>query len=288
MDALNAGDHDAAQVGQRMILPSTFCGGDRQMSQLYQDAMAIVRHFGKPDLFVTFTCNPKWSEITAELEAGQTPQDRPDLVARVFSLKFEELMTDLKDRKIFGTVEGFTWVIEFQKRGLPHAHILLILDQASKLRTPEDIDSAISAEIPNRETHLEAYETVTRCLVHGPCGRQHPYAPCMDEGRCTKRYPKQFQSETCADADGYPEYRRRDDGCVFLDSQGRIVSNIWIVPHNLYLASKYNAHINVEVSSGVKYLQPIHYRANLTTFFVAELRFNLCSEVSLQVHLQGP
>lgn len=30
----------------------------------YQDTMAIVRALGKPDLFITITCNPKWCEIT--------------------------------------------------------------------------------------------------------------------------------------------------------------------------------------------------------------------------------
>jgi hypothetical protein len=56
------------------------------MQQLYQDAMAIVQKYGKPDIFATFTCNPNWSEITRELLPGQTPSDRPDLIAHVFEL----------------------------------------------------------------------------------------------------------------------------------------------------------------------------------------------------------
>jgi hypothetical protein len=209
--------------------------------------MAIVRKCGRPDLFITFTCNPKWPEITAELEPGQTARDRPDLVARVFSIKLRELITDLMDRKIFGNVIGKIWVTEFQKRGLPHAHILLILDEASKLRTVEEINSAVSAEIPDPVTHPDAYETVTRCLVHGPSGVENPSAPCMEDGKCTKRFPRPFANETSADRDGYPEYMRRDDGRSFVDARGRRVDNRWIVPHNLYLCSKYSAHINVEV-----------------------------------------
>jgi hypothetical protein len=49
--------------------------------------MAVVARLGKPDLFITFTCNPQWPDITSELEPGQTATDRPDLVARVFRLK---------------------------------------------------------------------------------------------------------------------------------------------------------------------------------------------------------
>jgi len=72
-----------SSIGKRVILPSTFIGGPRFMAQLYQDAMALVRRFGKPDLFITFTCNPAWDKITRELLQGQTANDnRPNLSAR--------------------------------------------------------------------------------------------------------------------------------------------------------------------------------------------------------------
>ncbi len=54
------------------------------MQQLYQDGMAIVRKLGKADLFVTFTCNPKWPEIQKELLPGQTANDRPDQTSFFF------------------------------------------------------------------------------------------------------------------------------------------------------------------------------------------------------------
>jgi hypothetical protein len=72
----------------RVLLPSSFVGGPRYMKQNYQDCMAIVRHFGKPDLFITMTCNKDWEEITNSLETGQTVFDRPDVVARVLSIFF--------------------------------------------------------------------------------------------------------------------------------------------------------------------------------------------------------
>lgn len=97
------------------------------MHQMYQDAMAIVRRFGKPDLFITFTCNPKWPDIERNLLSGQTSTDRPDLVARVFHLKLKELLKDITVKNVFGKVIAVVYTIEFQKRGLPHAHILLIL-----------------------------------------------------------------------------------------------------------------------------------------------------------------
>jgi hypothetical protein len=95
-DAMRQEDFSAEQTGKRIILPSSYSGGDRYMQQLYQDSMAIVRHFGRPSLFITFTANPKWKEITDELLPGQNPVDRPDLIARIFHLKQQQLLQELK------------------------------------------------------------------------------------------------------------------------------------------------------------------------------------------------
>jgi hypothetical protein len=198
-----------------MIFPSSFQGGERAMGQLYQDAMARVCKFGKLDLFVTFTCNPKWKEITDAFLLGQTAKDRLELVTRIFNLKLDTLLKDIKDG-VLGNVIAKIWVIEFQKRGLPHAHILLILNEASKLHIAEDFDSMVSAEILNSIHHLEAYETVTSCMVHGPCGPDFLNAQCMEQGKCKKRYSRSFSEETRCDVDGYPEYWRRQTR-IFVD-----------------------------------------------------------------------
>ena len=68
-----------AEAGkQRIVLPSSHAGGPRYMKQLYQDAIALSSKFGRPDLFTTFTCNPKWREITENLLPGEKARDRPD------------------------------------------------------------------------------------------------------------------------------------------------------------------------------------------------------------------
>ena len=67
--------------GRMIILPSSFPGSPRAMQQNYQDPMSIVRKYGKPDLFITFTCNPKWKEIEEQLFSPQTASDRADLIA---------------------------------------------------------------------------------------------------------------------------------------------------------------------------------------------------------------
>jgi hypothetical protein len=104
-DALERGDTRTEQVGKRIIVPSSFTGGRRNKAQNLQDAFAICRWVGYPDLFITFTCNANWPEIQYMLdEAGgrQKPADRPDIVDRVFMIKLKELMRDIKEKKHFG------------------------------------------------------------------------------------------------------------------------------------------------------------------------------------------
>jgi helitron helicase-like protein len=102
------GGRDASTIGRRIVLPASFPGGVRNMQKSYQDSMAIVRTFNKPAYFITFTANPHWEEIDAELltdDAGvpmQTWRDRPDLVARVFKMKHDSMMQDLKTKSVLG------------------------------------------------------------------------------------------------------------------------------------------------------------------------------------------
>ncbi len=90
--------------------------------------MAIVQHFGKPSLFITFTANPNWQEVQNLLrEDGHklTAADRPDLVARVYHLKMEAFLKDSRKHHIFGRWMVDCYCIDYQKRGLPHSHLLL-------------------------------------------------------------------------------------------------------------------------------------------------------------------
>jgi hypothetical protein len=122
----------------------------------------------------------------------------------------------------------------------------------------------ISAELPNSETNKLAHEIVAICMMHGPCGAAFPNAPCMEEGKCKKQYPRKFQSETVTDVNGYPIYRRRDMGHIAL-VHGIELDNRWVVPHNVYLSTKYDAHINVKVCNNihaVKYLFKYVYKGH--------------------------
>ena len=210
--------------------------------------MAIVGKFGKPDIFLTFTCNPKHPDIVANLPAGQKIEHRPDVVARVFKQHLTELLIDITESHV---LVAYVYVIEFQKRGLPHCHLLLILSHETKLRVPEDIDKIINAEIPSANTEPHLYEVIRSCMVHGPCGGLNPKSVCTSDGTCSQDYPKTFRAETSMRMDAYPMYRRRDNGPTMKVGQNE-VDNRWIVPYSPYFSEKFAAHINVEACTTVK------------------------------------
>ncbi|KAF7138016.1 hypothetical protein RHSIM_Rhsim07G0256200 [Rhododendron simsii] len=89
------------QIGQRVVLPSSFIGSPRHMFEIFQDSMAITRYNHHPDIFLTITANPKWPKITASLLPHQKAIDRPDLVARVFELKRNALMKEIEHNNVF-------------------------------------------------------------------------------------------------------------------------------------------------------------------------------------------
>lgn len=258
-DALNQNE-DADNLGRLVILPSSFTGGPRYMHERTQDAFCYVRKYGRPDLFITFTTNPKWDEITRELFTGQLASDRHDIVSRVFKQKLKRMMDLLVKGKIFGSVRCYMYSVEWQKRGLPHAHILIWLE--IKI-TAEQIDDVISAELPDKEDDPELFEIVKTHMVHGPCGAHNPQCPCMKNGICSKKFPKTFTTETVTGEDGYPFYRRRSpkNGGRQASIQSRTktfnIDNRWIVPFSPVLLRAFKAHINVELCNSVKSIKYI-------------------------------
>jgi hypothetical protein len=242
--------------GIPVILPSSFEGSPRNMRERCADAMSIFGKFGPPDVFVTFTANPKWPEITENLQICEEPHDRPDLIARVFNLKLKALLEDITTNGVLGISVAYVYTIEFQKRGLPHAHLLFVLRSEDKLSTPEMIDRVVCAEIPDQNKNPGLYDIVIRCMMHGPCGVDRVGAPCMEEGKCNKNFPKDYQSQTVIHFDGYPLYRRRVGASSLV--RGAQMDNRFVVPYNPYLLMKYDAHINVEVCTSVRAVKYIY------------------------------
>ena len=248
---------DPKSEGKKIILPSTFSGSPRFFQKLFQNSLAIVRHFGKPTFFLTMTTNADWPEIKDNLPPGVSANDRPDLVCRVFNLKAKRLIKYICSSNVFGKVLAYVYRVEFQKRGLPHLHCLIISERDT-IRSAKDIDAYVSAEIPEKEDNPLLYQTVTKKMMHGPCEKK----PCFKDGKCSKHFPKSFTHETKMSFDGYAEYRRRNDG-RFVYRSGKRLDNRFVVPFNPTLCLLFDAHINLEVCvtvRAVKYLYKYIYK----------------------------
>ncbi|GFT32792.1 hypothetical protein TNCV_2815021 [Trichonephila clavipes] len=162
-DAISADDNIRPNhIDKIVILPSTFVNSPRYLQEYTQDAFTYVRTYGRPDLFVTFTCNPSWQDVTQELMSGQKATNQHDIVARVFRLKLK--------------------------------HKLL----------PNQIDNRISTEIPDPEEDKNMYYTVIKNMIRGPCEARNPASPCMQNGKCTKKYPRELIREIVHSDNGLP------------------------------------------------------------------------------------
>ncbi|KAJ9552699.1 hypothetical protein OSB04_016744 [Centaurea solstitialis] len=93
-----------SNVGQCVILPSSFT------------SVVWISNF-----FITVTCNPKWPEIKRFLK--DTMKDKPDILCRLFKMKLDALIKELKDNALFGKVQAVVYTMKFQKHGLPHTEI---------------------------------------------------------------------------------------------------------------------------------------------------------------------
>ena len=248
------GQTEESRIGQRIILPASHTGSPRYLYKHYLDALAIATRYKKFDIFMTMTANPKWVGVQENLFPKQQACDRPDIVNKVFKRKLGALIDDV-NVGVFGKMKARVHTIEGQMRGLKHAHMLLLLQE---VLTVTDIDQIIRADIPDPEKEPELYELVTQFMLHGPCGTANPNSTCMDKGKCSKKFPKDFCEETRLphDGHGYPLYRRPKKGHT-IKKNGFVFDSRWVVPYNPWVLEKYQCHINVEFVGSfhtIKYL----------------------------------
>jgi len=237
--------------GVPVMMPTSFVGSASWYRALYHDAMALPANFGRPDIFLTMTCSPRWPEIQDNLPAGADPLDHPDLVARVFHAKWLALLRDITHEQIFGEVLAFCWRVEWQFRGWPHVHAMLILRR--KLLSAHQVDGVVSAEIPDPAKQPELYHVVKEFMIHGPfCEDAQPAPRCCqnDAGRCRFRFPKSPQAETVICSNQFPLYRRRQRFSAVV--RGQSVSDTWVAPYNGLLLLRYRCHICIEICTHLK------------------------------------
>jgi Helitron helicase-like domain at N-terminus len=190
-----------------IYLPASFMGPRHWASEQVSDALAIAAALGNPTFFITMTCNPEWPEIQSQLRPSQNHTDIPVVVARVFHRKLSMLCQTLKT--LFPNQHQVYCIssVEFQKRGLPHAHILV--KYSGDCSNPDDIDQIVSAEVPSDP---DDHNLVLKYMIHKhPSPDRPPSAYCQridtaGNRVCRFRYPKPLCDFTTIEPDGRVNY----------------------------------------------------------------------------------
>ena len=112
MDQMHADRGNLNRIGTPVLLPASFTGSPRWYHALYHDALALPAAYHLPDLFVTVTFNPEWPELSRMMPAHSSVHDHPDVVARVFWLRFSRIMKDIVDGAVFGQVISYCYRID--------------------------------------------------------------------------------------------------------------------------------------------------------------------------------
>ena len=264
-DAISSSDGDDTNIGKEVKLPSSFVLSQRWMVAYLLDAMAIARKYQKFTFFITMTCDPTMVD-SLERMAGQMASDRPDLLDRMFNKHMKTFFHDLTVNGIMGKARAWVTVFERQMRGLWHAHISLLTNLAL---SEGEIDDWIQCQIPDEEEDPEYYELVKKHMVHGPCGKRNPNAPCMILNKsgakvCRAGFPKPFNEKTHLQQNGYPNYARPNNGRV-IRKGSNVFTNQDVVAHNRYVLLKYKCHCNVEYTatlSTVRYQFKYQHKGN--------------------------
>jgi len=202
----------------------------------------------------TLTCNPKWPEIQECLLEGQTAFDREDIVCQVFKNKLDKILDKIRNQEYFGPnhVSYIMRVIEYQYRGMPHAHIVVKLASIPTVQESGEpavanwIDQNISARMPPalngystqeevKYRHLVETHMIHRCAVAENGCKDSPTS------KCKRGYDDTSLKEVSSfDERGFPIYKR-DFQC-----------DLDVVPHSKRLLLDWDGHANVEYAGNTQ------------------------------------
>ncbi len=251
------------KIGRHITLPGNFTGSAHYKAHLFHNCSALYTITQRPTWFITFTGNPCWREITENLLVGQSAYSNAPLICRVFKHK-ADLIIDCIKKGALGKLVSYAYTIEFQKRGMPHMHLLVAT--IITITTPQELDKWLSAELPEAPLSTDPdfavkqryYEVVTKHLIHGPCEYQSGLAPwpcradmslLQEDGKCAKYFPSDYLEQSTLTGSGYAQPHRRDNQRQQQFGKGITkctATNQHVVCHNPFRATLLEAHVNVE------------------------------------------
>ena len=265
------GDLHVAEVvpekDRSTFLPSSFHGGRRNLKMRASNALAIVSELEGPTLFITLTGNPNWPEVQSQMLPGQTAFDRDDIMCMSFKARLDNVLKNIRAGKYFGPhqVVYMIRVIEYQHRGLPHAHIVVKLKDLPTVAEDREavidwIDTNTSACMPpnnhggSTEDEMRYRELVESFMVHNCNWTNANGCKASATCKCKRGYDDTIVREhTDFDDKGFPLYKRENE------------SDLKIVPHNRKLLLDWEGHANVEYAGSafcVLYLYKYLYKGH--------------------------
>jgi len=217
-------------------MASSVPGCVANMRRKSRDMLQIYNEMGCPHAFITLTTNTEWPELKEALPDGTSAFEDPITVCRVFKHRLDAFLHNLRNGKYFGgrKTEWLTYVIEYQERGLPHAHIVCRLDNmpTEEEALMEWIDTHISCAKPPQPTahstpdQIRLHDIVSNKMTHN-CGNY-----CASKRGCKSGFDKTCPCErTTLDEKGYPKYKRGPN-------------DLRIVPYNIEIVLDWDGHAN--------------------------------------------
>ena len=254
-------DREISSNSSPTFLSESFTGGPRHLKKLARNALTIVSDLGSPTVFITATCNKNWPEIKFMLHEGQAPVQRPDVICMVFHQRLNALINNIKHGKYFHGRKQifFLHVIEYQHRGLPHAHIVCKLENCKendndKLKFIENNIFARYVKKNEFENYIDINNKVKQYMLHC-CSNRKPNGCKKKNGDCKNGFDKLTPNKTNSfDKRGYPVYYKPN----------KIDLNI--VSYNPEILIDWDGHINVEFCGktySVLYLYKYLFKGNL-------------------------
>ena len=182
----------------------------------HSELKCMIREWGSPTLFLTFSCaeyeSPditeflmKVNNVPPSYNIGKLCVEDPISVSRKFSLKFHAFFRKvLINGEVLGKVDHFYWKKEYQNRGAPHYHVLLWIHDAPVIDRDEPehvlkwIQERITCHIPDKDGSPELHRLVTRYQLH-KCSKY-----CKRRKKCGRSYITRcrfgFPRPVCANA----------------------------------------------------------------------------------------
>jgi PIF1-like helicase/Helitron helicase-like domain at N-terminus len=224
-----------------VAVPHYIRGHRRYWKAEHGNLLTYISMFGKPHLFLTFSCfETGWPDVRDLCNGGMStnyPVEVTRHMERRFRKFFDEMI--LAHDGIFRPhrVKEYYWRTEFQKRGSPHWHLVLWLENVS---TADELFGYVSAHVPVEDHELATI--VRQCQRH-----QHRTDRCFRTGpTCQYGFPRDLSEKSQLSEDGHRIVYKR------LTEEDR-----WINTYNAEALRAWRGNMDIQIctsASVVRYL----------------------------------